>query len=148
MTFTRRWRQRALLLACLSIPLVGCSADDASTTTTPLTKADVAEIGGFDFPSSTAEYRSTRDSDGSVYVTFTLPADDLSAFTTGSGLELEPGRRVIVHASPIWDQNPTGDIAGGDSVVDGVRRQVETVRTPGAEQVTVRMSLDLPADAG
>lgn len=125
--------------------MVGCSSDTADQSTAPLTRADAAAIGGFVFPPSTADYRTTRDGNDGVYITFAMKAQDLEGFAAGSNLDLEPGRRVIMHASPIWDQNPTGAFSGTESDIDGVRRQVEVVQTPGTDDVTVRIGLDMVA---
>lgn len=135
-------RRRAVagtVAAVISIVVAGgCGADNADGVE-PLSRADVEEVASVRFPPSTTAYRSTRDADGTTYVSCRMAGADVDEFERDGGLTLVADERVITHASPLWDLNPTGELSGDESSRDGVMREVEVVRTDGSDDVEVRM---------
>ncbi|MFN8050190.1 MAG: hypothetical protein U0Q22_02010 [Acidimicrobiales bacterium] len=139
---TPRSRVAVLLAAAFLILPISCSSDD--TASQPLdqvapTKADVAREAGISFPASTAGFRLVRIAAGQVDLTFTVDLADVDRFAKGSGIELEDGKRVIMHASPVWDVAVTGEVRGGSSTKGTIRRDAEVVVENGV--ATVRLSL-------
>lgn len=91
-------------------------------------RADLAEVAGLAIPPSAQAYRSTRIDPSELHVTFTLPAGDVEEFITASDLPpLTEGRRLIIHPSPLWAQNPEGPVASTSSTASGVVRTVEVL---------------------
>ena len=120
-----------------------CSSDDGDASgvldQVAPTKADVAKEAGIEFPASVAGFRLVRLGAGQIDVTFTLAPGDVDDFARGSGIELEPDRRAIVHASPLWDVAVKNPLRGGESTRRGVKRSVEVVDEGGVERVRLTL---------
>jgi hypothetical protein len=140
----------ALVVAAALVGGCSKSPTPGGTTTTALRGAlpfdaspsakKLSKVAGLEFPESMADYRSVRVADNELDVTFTMSPDDVAAFAEGSGLDpLTPGKLIIIHPSPIWDLDPGGTVESGQSVHDGLVRQVEVVTVPGEEPRTVRL---------
>jgi hypothetical protein len=94
------------------------------------TADELADIAGLGFPDSMTGYRSARVGPAELDVTFQLPVADVHHFLDASQLgDLAPGRRSIVHPSPLWDLDPGPGtmVASAQSEVDGLVRRVEVV---------------------
>ena len=101
-------------------------------------RSEIARRAGIAFPDSTTKFESVKAAD-ELHVVCTIAARDVAAFESGSKLALVAGKRVVIHASPIWDLNPTGQISGGSSRFGAIERQVE-VAVDGSV-ATIRMVL-------
>lgn len=97
----------------------------------------VAELGGFAFPRSTADFLTAKLNDSSqLDITFTIDPADEHAFVEGSSLpDPVSGDRVITHSSPLWKLNPDGTISGTRDPHGDVNRQVELVPEKGRLRV-------------
>lgn len=133
----RIWASSVVLVAavlvggCAKTPTPGLPA---TTTVAPLpfegspSRAGLAKAARLVVPPSAGTYRSTRIDRSELHVTFTLPASDVEQFVTDSELPpLTEGRRLIIHPSPLWDQNPEGPVASTTSRAAGVTRTVEVL---------------------
>jgi hypothetical protein len=133
----RIWASSVVLVAvvlvggCAKTPTPGLPT---TTTVAPLpfegspSRAALAEVAGLVVPSSATTYRSTRIDNSELHVTFTLPVAEVERFVTDSDLPpLTEGRRLIIHPSPLWDQNPEGPVASTSSTARGVVRTVEVL---------------------
>ncbi|MFI5044247.1 MAG: hypothetical protein ACHQDC_05600 [Acidimicrobiales bacterium] len=129
------------------------TADATTAATLPFTSPTKDQIGteaSLVFPAGTSDFL-TAELTGrqQIDVTFTFPTADREAFEQGSKLRLEDGKRVVLHASPLWKLNPGTPIRGGIdrvSAPDGVKlnRTVE-LTDESADRTRVRMVLT-PAD--
>lgn len=101
----------------------------------------VSRLAGLSLPPGTEDFLSARmDDDSQLDVTFTIAQDDETAFVEASSLpEPRAGRRVITHASPVWELNVEGTIRGASDTVGDVRRAIELVE--GAGRTRVRLVL-------
>lgn len=151
------WVSAFLLVAM--VPLMSCGSDAEDTTSfenssgaelEPLfdapSKDEINDLAGFAIPEETEEFRAVVISEGELNVQFKMRSDEVKAFSSGSGLELESGNRVIIHASPIWELNVEGEYLGGESNLDSILRRVEVI-DDGTPEVTVRLSLSVPIAA-
>ena len=93
--------------------------------TTP-SRVEIARRAGLAFPASTTHFESVKVGN-ELHATCVIAAADLPAFESGSKLELVAGKRVVIHASPIWELNPAGQISGGSSRSGAIDRTVEAV---------------------
>ena len=133
-----------LVGACSKSPTPGGTTTTAGREALPFKGSpaaeDVGERAGLAFPESVTDYRSVRVSDSELDLIFRIAPDDVAAFAEDSGLApLQAGRLIIVHPSPIWDLDPGGDVESGQSVHDGLVRQVEVVTVPGEDLRSVRV---------
>jgi hypothetical protein len=119
---------------CSKAPTPGGPTTTVSSERLPFggspTRAELADIASLGFPDSVTGYRSARVGPAELDVTFQLPADDVPDFLDASQLgDLAPGRRIIVHPSPLWDLDPGPGamVASAQSEVDGLVRRVEVV---------------------
>lgn len=135
-----------VMMGALGLGLIGatsCSSgtDDASPLIEQVapTKADLARDARITFPASTADFRLVRISGSQLDVTFTIASADVDAFASGSGITLTEGRRVITHASPLWDVAVTGSMSGGSSTKGNLDRSAEVV--PDGDRATVRLTV-------
>lgn len=87
-------------------------------------RSEIARRAGIAFPASTTKFESVKAGD-ELHVVCTIPTADLGAFETGSKVTLVAGKRVVIHASPIWDLNPTGLISGASSRFGAIDRDIE-----------------------
>jgi len=69
----------------------------------------------------------------------TMAVSDVPDFVSSSGLTPASTPRVIAHASPVWDQNPTGSIAAYSRQSGELLTSVEVVTPPGGDRATVRL---------
>lgn len=136
----------AVVMVCALAGAAGCSSgtDDASAVLEQVspTKADISSEAGIAFPDSTADFRLVRISGRQLDVTFTVTADDVDAFASGSGITLADGQRVITHASPLWDVTIGDAMSGGSSTRNNLERSAEVV--PDGDRATVRLTLTKP----
>lgn len=158
-------RARTVLLAAVTLALVvigivlvvtgGEDRPTAPSTTAPRpgtatrptldlsdsSKAAVSRLAGLSIPGAAADFLTASTEDRTqLDVTFTLPADQVAAFTDGSALPAPvAGDRVITHSSPLWKVNPEGQVSGSSDVRGGVSRAVETV--PEGDRIRVRVVL-------
>lgn len=147
-------RSRNLIIAVvllvgfgLGLSLVLRGGDNpVDTSTLDLSIAGVNELASLAVPSDADAFVTASLKDGSqIDVTFLLPNEKAAtAFVADSGLpDLTPGKRLILHSSPMWKLNPEGvqegDYSSTSDTADGVSRTVELV--PDGEAVRVRMIL-------
>lgn len=137
-------------VAITSLALAGCtkqttpggsSAVTAPSVTLPFdapSASQLASAAGLLFPGSLMDYRSVKFDAATLNVGFTLAANDVDSFTTGSSITLSPDTRLITHSSPVWEQNPAGSISSGKKTYNGLTSTVEVAST-GADRVTVRL---------
>lgn len=96
---------------------------DAPTGTLPLddvTAAGIERWSGLDLPAETSDLLTARVGEAQLDLTFTMAPEDEAAFVEGSGLpELQPGRRYVLHSSPLWRLNPGGDTSTASSTAPG-----------------------------
>ena len=144
--------KRLIVVIALVLLAAGCSKSatpglPTTNTIAPLpfhgspSRDELQRSAGISFPESTSDYRSVRVDPAELDVAFTLSEADVDAFIAESHLpSLTDGRRLIVHASPVWEQNPTGVIRSTSSEAKGVMRTVEVV-TDGSGSATARLSI-------
>lgn len=88
----------------------GDSGATPSATLPPvdMTAAALSELSGLRFPEDMNGFRSVALEDNLQFdITFTIPTSSVEGFIDGSGLpEPTADRRVLIHASPLWDLNP------------------------------------------
>jgi len=137
-------------VAAASLTIIGCtkqatpggsSAVTAPSVTLPFdapSASQLATAAGLLFPGSVADYRSVKFDAATLNVGFTMAANDVDSFATGSSLTLNPDTRLITHSSPVWEQNPAGSISSGKKTYNGLTSTVEVAST-GADRVTVRL---------
>ena len=133
----------ALTLMGLGVILPACSEDAAppkALEQVSPTKAEVAKAAGFSFPASVSEFRLVRISGSNIQFAFRIAPGDVDAFASGSGLTLTQGKRVIGHASPVWELNPAGTFAGGVDTRNKIRREVEVVTNAGQDRVRISLT--------
>jgi len=138
-----------LLAAAAAIGGGSCSSDDTSTgdgrsptSTLPFSspsRSQIESATGLAFPDSLAEYRSVELDRSELNIAVTMAVSDVPDFVSSSGLAPAGTPRVIAHASPVWDQNPTGSIAAYSSESDDLRTSVEVVTPPEGDRATVRL---------
>lgn len=138
-----------VLLAGLGVGLalvVRGSAEPTDPAAPDLSVAGVNEMASLAVPADAEGFLTASLDDGSqIDVTFVLPDDAAAAtFVAESGLPaLEPGKRLILHSSPMWKLNPEGvddgDYSSTGDATDRVKRVVEVV--PDGDAVRVRMVL-------
>ena len=129
-------RTRVAAVAVLGLGAGACSGDEGTAV---LTRAQIEERSGLELPASTDAFRATRTSSTELQLTATVTDADGRALADELGLE--SGRRVVTHASPLWELNPLGTISGGTSSDGDVRRSVELVDDAG-DRSTLRVVLD------
>jgi hypothetical protein len=132
----RRTRQalRGLSVVLMSMtPIIGCSDEPTpdSLQTLALTKSSVAEGAGIEFPPSTQGFRLTKTPDGEIHLRFEMKTSERDQFASGSGLNLQAGKRQIQHSSPLWELALPGEFYGATSSARGIERRVEVV--PGTQ---------------
>lgn len=152
----------AVALVVIGIVLVVTGGDDAptgpSTTTTTASDgqaptatlalddtsvAGVSALAALTVPDGVEDFLSAAtENKAQLDVSFTLPTDQVAAFTSASGFPaLVAGDQVITHSSPLWKVNPEGEVSGASDTVRGsggeVVRAVETV--PEGDRVRVRL---------
>jgi len=128
--------------SCTKQPTPGGAAS-APSSTLPFespTKDQIGSATGIDFPPSVGEYRSVKLDSSSLDVTFTMAAADVTDFASASGLTLTGGKRLITHASPVWELNPTGQVSSGQVRHRGLTSTVEVV-SDGSDRVRVRLAV-------
>jgi hypothetical protein len=148
-----RWRWlvpvAAVVLAGVALWLIVTDDGDGSTrgdepaaADAPLqledsSQASVEELSGLDFPDSASEFLSAQLEVGSqLDITAIVPPAEEAAFLAASGLAAPvEGERVITHASPLWDLNPSEPIRGVSDRHAGVHRAVELVEEDGSVRV-------------
>ncbi len=134
---------RIAVLGGAVVLLAGCSSDTPASGE-PLVPASLEEIWGITAPESVSGFLSTQIDQDESHVVFDIAPAEIDELVDDSGLTLEAGRRTITHASPLWELNPAGEIAGADDDVDAGHRTIEVVT--GGEVATVRIVLRRSAD--
>ena len=141
--------RRLLLLGILLTAALGaaaCSSDgDEEASGFPLQNPSAAEVEaatGLVFPDGMTEYRSVNVGDDALYLSFSMPADEVVGFATESGLTLDGATRLLAHPSPLW---PEGDPAGRSArsaqrTSDGFATKVE-VWTDATDIALVRIGI-------
>lgn len=120
----------------------GSSGDSGSTDTAgPLTRDSLSSLWGIALPEEVGDYAATRIDDTEGHVTFTASPGDVDAMLGAADLSPTAGNRVITHASPLWDLNPEGEIAGVTDTTATGTRAVEVISAADGDTVTVRAIL-------
>jgi hypothetical protein len=142
-------RRLVLLGIVLAVALgsAACSSDtdDGAASGFPLqnpSAAEVEEATGLVFPDGMTEYRSVNVGDDALYLSFSMPVEQVTGFATGSGLTLDGATRLLAHPSPLW---PEGDPAGrsarsAERTSDGFATKVE-VWTDATDVALVRVGI-------
>lgn len=138
-----------LAVLVLQVGVSSCSSDDTSTgeagsptSTLPFSSPSRAEIEtatGLAFPDSLADYRSVELDPSELNIAATIALADVADFVSSSELTSATTKRVIAHASPVWDQNPTGSITAYGRESDELRTLVEVVTPTDGDRATVRL---------
>lgn len=154
------------LLASLVLVIFGGASGSNTTTTAPVATLPIERVSvdeleswsGLVVPDDAADFLTARMGSAQLDVTFTIRTDGEADFVESSDLsELEVGRRVVLHSSPLWKLNPgdpdededDGDtmaptsaatpppeIRGTVDVRDGITRVVEVYEeSPGTLRV-------------
>ena len=139
-------RRLALVMAVAAVVGTACSSDDDDPATgfalqNP-TAAQVEDATGLVFPDGMSEYRSVNVGERSLYLSFSMPADQVQDFARDSGLTLDGAKRLLAHPSPLW---PEGDPANGsarsaDRTSGGYATKVE-VWTDATDVALVRIGI-------
>jgi hypothetical protein len=84
----------------------------ASIPTDDLSLAAVEGWSGLDIPEAAEGFLTARAGADQLDLTFTMAPEDEQAFVRSSALpEPLPGRRYVLHSSPLWKLNPGSDDA-------------------------------------
>jgi hypothetical protein len=142
-------RYVALCAALLCAVPAACNDNSLSGTraTTTLimapTRQQIEANTGLRFPQSTSGYRSVRITDRELDIEAKIAVADAERFVTDSHLTAATAPRVIVHASPIWEQNPVGDVKAYLGSTDRAAVRVELVTPPApATGVQIRVVVE------
>ncbi len=139
--------RRRLLLVVALVAMVGaaCSSDDDAATPgfalqSP-TAAQVEEATGLVFPEGMTDYRSVNVGESSLYLSFSMPADQVEGFAADSGLTLDGAKRLLAHPSPLWpDGDPAGSARSAERSSGGYSTKVE-IWTDGSDVALVRVGI-------